>query len=65
MKPELKRVEEFRRLAANRDVPGGPTEQLVAWQFEFNVSLEDEPSDQGDDGHSILEEELSNLEGEL
>jgi superfamily II DNA or RNA helicase len=65
MKPELKRVEEFRRLAANRDVPGGPTEQLVAWQIEFNVSLDDVSSDIGDDGQSILDEELHNIEGEI
>ena len=65
IKPELKRVEEFRRLAANRDVPGGPTEQLVAWQVEFNVSLEDEPADQGDDGQSVTDEELTKFEGEI
>lgn len=65
IKPELKRVEEFRRLASNKDVPGGPTEQLVAWQMEFNVSLDDEPTDQGDDGQSASDEELSNLEGEI
>lgn len=65
IKPELKRVEEFRRLAANKDVPGGPTEQLVAWQLEFNVSLDDDPADQGDDGQSASDEELANLEGEI
>lgn len=65
MKPELKRVEEFRRLAANRDLPGGPTEQLVAWQLEFNVSLEHESADQGDDGQSASDDELMKFEGEI
>ena len=63
MKPELKRVEEFRRLAANRDLPGGPTEQLVAWQLKFNVVLDDYSVDQGDDGQSASDENLANLEG--
>jgi superfamily II DNA or RNA helicase/HKD family nuclease len=64
MKPELKRVEEFRRLASNRDIPGGPTEKLVAWQLEFNVSLVDEPAEREDDGQSVTDEEISNLEGQ-
>jgi superfamily II DNA or RNA helicase len=65
MKPELRRVEEFRRLAENRDVPGGPTEQMVALQIEFNVSLDDELLEQGDDGQSVSDEELAHLEGEI
>ena len=63
MKPELKRVEEFRRLAANRDLPGGPTEQLVAWQMRFNVVLDDYSVDQGDDGQVASDENFDNLEG--
>lgn len=65
MKPELKRVEEFRRLAANRDLPGGPTEQLVAWQLRFNVSLDDDSVDKGDDGQSASDEDFVSLEGQI
>lgn len=65
MKPELKRVEEFRRLAANRHLPGGPTEQLVAWQLRFNVSLDDDSVDKGDDGQSASDEDFASLEGQI
>jgi hypothetical protein len=61
MKPELKRVEEFRRLAANRDLPRGPTEQLVTWQIRFNVSLDDDSVAKGDDGQSASDDDVASL----
>ena len=62
MKPELKRVEEFRRLAANRDLRSGPTEQLVRWQIKFNVSLDDDSVAEGDDGQSASDDDLDLME---
>jgi superfamily II DNA or RNA helicase len=67
VKPELTRLEEFRRLAQNSASPGGTNEKLASLLSRYNVTLNIAPTELGDDGASIdAEEDLNEelLEGE-